>query len=65
MIATKRIALSSREYEARMKKFFEDTKKELYKHFKATYDAENEKLLDKYRRELKKEIEGEEENWYE
>lgn len=64
MIATERIALSGREYEAHMKKFSKDAKKELYGHFKAIYDAENEKFLEGYRRELEKEAVGGEENWY-
>ena len=60
-----RPSLRGAAYKAHMKKFLKDTEKELYERFKEIYDAENEKLIDKYRRELEKEVMGEEENWYE
>lgn len=59
--AQEKLSLHGAAYEAHMKKFREDTEKELYEHFKAECDEENQKKLDEYREELEREAETESE----
>ena len=58
----KRLSLHGAAYEAHMEKFRKDTENELYEHFKAECDKENDRLLQEYREELEKEMEEESES---
>lgn len=54
--AQEKLSLHGAAYEAHMKKFLEDTKKELEEHFKAESDEENDRLVEEYRKELESEV---------
>lgn len=43
-------------YEVHMKKFLEDTEKELYEYFKSECDKENDRLVSEYREKLESEV---------
>lgn len=55
--ASEDLKLRGAAYDSHMKKFLEETEKELHEHFKAECDEENEKLIEEYRQELESEAE--------
>lgn len=55
--ASEDLHLHGAAYEAHMKKFLEDTEKELHEYFKGISDKDIQKKLDECRKELESEIE--------
>lgn len=55
--AQEKLSLHGAAYEAHMKKFLEDTEKELHDYFKAECDKENDRLVSEYRAKLESEVE--------
>lgn len=52
-----KLSLHGSARESHMKKFLEDTEKELYEYYKTESDKENDELVEEYRRELEAEAE--------